>query len=778
MTQRRSSRTGKKSRPRKKSAPAARRFWPWLLGACGALLLAFGLWVVYLDFQVREKFDGKKWSLPARVYARPLELYEGLSLTPALFESELEALGYRFVSQIGAPGQVVRLSGGEQARYRVHSRGFDFWDRREGARAFEVAFEGRRVSSLSGANGTSLTLMRLEPQEIGGIFPAHMEDRLLVRLADLPPLLGETLLAVEDRHFLDHHGVSLRAIARAARANFSSGGVVQGGSTLTQQLVKNFYLTHERSFRRKAQEAIMAVLLEWHYDKAEILETYVNEVFLGQSGPRAVHGFALGAQHYFRQPLAELGTEQIALLVAVVKGASFYNPWRHPQRVTDRRNLVLEIMAREGLISEEEMRRAQAAPLGVVSGSGRALAAYPAYLDMVKAQLRRDYREQDLRSEGLRIFTSLSPVVQRQAEESLSQRLERLNRQHQMDNLQGALVVTAVGSGEVLAMVGDTNPRYAGFNRALHARRPIGSLMKPFIYLTALEGDYHLASTISDDPVTVTSDDGRLWQPRNANLRDHGDIPLYQGLVQSYNQASTRLGMELGLEQVYRSLRAAGYEGRVPAVPSILLGSVEMSPLEVAGIYHTLAAEGVYTPLRAIREVLTAEGEPLRRYPLQLERRFSAEASYQLHYALQMVLREGTGRSVYSQLPAELPLAGKTGTTNDRRDSWFAGFSGEHLAVVWLGRDDNSVTPLTGASGALQVWGDLMQRIPTQGLVIDPPPGISFDWLDSATGLLSAEHCEGAVWLPLRDERQPVGSAPCRLDAENRRDNWWRRLRR
>ncbi len=777
MTKRRSLK--RPARPVKTKTP--RHGWAlvrlWLFYGFLLLLVLTAIWVVSLDIQVREKFDGKKWSLPARVYARPLELYEGLPLTPALFEQELQALGYRFTNGLNAPGQVVRRPlSNQNVSYQIHSRGFDFWDKREEPARFSVALVEGNVARLSDIAGADIPLQRLEPEEIGGIYPANVQDRLLVKLSDLPPLLGETLLAVEDRQFLDHHGVSLQSIARAAWVNVREGDVVQGGSTLTQQLVKNFYLTRERHLRRKVQEAIMAVLLEWHYPKPEILEAYVNEVFLGQSGPRAIHGFGLASHHYFRQPLRELAPEQIALLVGLVKGPSYYNPWRHPQRAKGRRDLVLRVMHQEGLIDEAQLKRSQAAPLGIVEEANTSLMRYPAFVELVKRQLAQEYREEDLRSEGLRIFTSLSPMVQRQAEQALQQRLQQLEKQHKASDLQGAVVVTSVGNGEVMALVGNRQVRFEGFNRALDARRPIGSLVKPFVYLTALEepGGYHLGSLVSDDPFSLKGSDGKLWEPRNFDRVNHGQVPLHRALAQSYNQATARLGMSLGLPRVMRTLNAAGYEGRLPEVPALMLGAVDMSPYEVAGIYHTLAAEGTYAPLRGIRDVLTATGEPLRRYPLKLEQRFSPEASFQMQYALQLVLREGTGRSVYHQFPASLPLAGKTGTTNDQRDSWFAGFSGEHLAVVWLGRDDNGTTPLTGSAGALQVWADLMRGLPTQGLNLQPPPGVSFDWIDSHTGLLSSEQCEGAVWLPLRDNQRPRDSVPCHFNGGDK--SWWQRL--
>ncbi|UTF61313.1 penicillin-binding protein 1B [Gilvimarinus sp. DA14] len=779
MTKRRTPAPRRRARKKKPTQKRHGRslFKILLIYAVLASLIVGGLWVVYLDFVVRDKFDGKKWSLPARVYARPLELYEGAAVTPNLLELELTALGYRAVESVSRPGYFSRHRAGGYTRYRIYSRGFEFWDGRDKALLFDVVLGPSGVASLT-AQDEHIPLVRLEPEQIGGIYPTQAEDRLLVQLSDLPPLLGEALLAVEDKDFLDHYGVSPTAIARAAWVNLRSGQVVQGGSTLTQQLVKNFYLTHERSLTRKAQEAIMSVLLEVHYSKSEILETYINEVYLGQSGARAIHGFALASQYYFRQPVSELNAQQVALLVGLVKGASFYNPWRNPERATKRRNLVLSVMHREGLINDAELKQAQAAPLGVVKPGQNSQSTYPAFVELVKRQLARDYKEEDLRSDGLRIFTTLSPMVQRQAEEAVAKRLDNLESAYKVDGLQASMVVTSVGAGEVLAMVGDRNPRYAGFNRALDAQRPVGSLMKPFVYLAALEqpAAYNLGSPIADEPVTVTSDDGKLWEPQNYSRQSHGQVPLIEALAHSYNQATARLGMQLGLRQVAHTLERAGFDGYIPPVPAMTLGAIDMSPYEVAGIYHTLAAEGTYTPLRAIRDVLTATGEPLKRYPLQIEQRFSGAGVFELQYALQAALREGTGRQVYHRFPADLPLAGKTGTTNDQRDSWFAGFSGEHLAIAWVGRDNNAETPLTGSGGALKVWADLMSELPTRGVNTEAPEGVTFDWIDRASGKLSAEGCEGAMWLPLHSDYLPSDAVSCRLDNTGGTRSWWQRF--
>ena len=741
--------------------------------------VGLGIYALSLDGTVREKFEGKKWALPARVYSRPLELYEGLPLTPVLFEKELEALGYRSTANVTASGQMSRRAASSvEVTYEILTRGFDFWDKREEPQRFTVRIDNGRIASLMDSKGAALPLVRMEPEEIGGIYPNNIEDRVLVKLDQLPPLLGETLLAVEDKHFLEHHGVSPEAILRAMWVNAREGEVVQGGSTLTQQLVKNFYLTSEQTMTRKIPEAIMSVLLEMHYTKSEILEAYINEVYLGRSGSREINGFGLAAQHYFRKPVHELNPQEIALLVGLVKGASFYNPWRNPERAKNRRNLVLGVMHQENLINDKQLKIAQASPLGLAAETDNSLINYPAFVDLVKRQLKQDYKEEDLRAEGLRIFTTIAPMVQRLAENAVATRIARLEKQYKIKELQAGMIVTSVGSGEILALIGDKNPRYPGLNRALDARRQIGSLMKPFVFLTALDQPqtYNLGTLISDDPVSIKGGDGKLWEPKNADNKSHGNMPLYRALAHSENQATVRLGMQLTVKEVVKTVKAAGYTGEIPQVPSILIGAVDMSPLEVTGLYHTLAAEGVYTPLHAIREVLNAEGQPLKRYPIELDQRFSVQSTFELQHALQAVLREGTGRSVYNSFPETLPLAGKTGTTNDQRDSWFAGFSGEHLAVVWVGKDDNAKTPLSGASGALQVWADLMRQLPTQGVSQQPPEGVSFDWIDESTGLLSAEQCEGAMWLPLHNDFKPKESAECKIKANVGEEHWWQKI--
>ena len=537
----------------------------------------------------------------------------------------------------------------------------------------------------------------------------------------------------------------------------------QGGSTLTQQLVKNFYLTNERSLSRKLTEAMMALLLELHYDKREILEAYLNEVFVGQDGQRAVHGFGLASQFFFSQPLAELKLHQVALLVGMVKGPSAYNPRRYPERALVRRNLVLDLLEQQGVATAEQVAAAKKMPLGVTKRGSLADSSFPGFLDLVKRQLREDYRDEDLTEEGLRIFTSFDPILQMKSEAALGETFKRLAGRKGSDEVEAAMVVTNPETGEVQALIGSRAPGYAGFNRALDAVRPIGSLIKPAVYLTALErpSQYTLTSWLSDEPLSIKGADGQIWKPQNYDRRSHGTIFLYQSMMNSYNLGTVRLGQEVGVPNVLKTLARLGVEREFPAFPSMLLGAGALSPMEVATMYQTLANGGFNTPMRGIRSVLTAEGEPLKRYPFQIQQRFDPGSIFLIQNAMQHVMREGTGRSVYNVLPKSLALAGKTGTSNDSRDSWFAGFSQDLLAVVWLGRDDNGKTPFTGATGALQVWTSFMKKADPLPLDMPQPDNIVQAWIDPHTGQGSDANCPGAVQMPYIRGSEPPAGATC-----------------
>ncbi|HEC12259.1 MAG TPA: penicillin-binding protein 1B [Acidiferrobacteraceae bacterium] len=748
-----------------------RRLWRYGLLGAG---LAFVFWVIHLDAVVREKFEGRRWAVPVHVYARPLELYVGLRLEPGRLLEELKTLGYRRQALAQRPGTYQYTAG----VFIIVSRPFRFWDSKQASLRFRLTIRRGEVSVLQQVAGSvDLPLLRLEPVMVGSIYPGHHEDRIPVKITDVSAYLVSALIAIEDHDFFAHHGVALRGLARAFFVNLRAGKAVQGGSTLTQQLVKNFYLSAERTLRRKLVELIMALLLEFHYDKEEILEAYINEIYLGQQGPRAIHGFGLASQFYFGRPLRELEMPQLAMLVGMIKGPSFFNPRRHPERATDRRNLTLREMFTQGFIGEQEHRLAQQAPLGVTEKPLNQGSGHSAYLDLVHRQLRRDYLDEDLRSEGLQVFTTLDLGVQEAAERAVESVLKYLDPSQGEDSgqLQAAVVVTNVGDGEVLAVVGGRDADYAGFNRALDAQRQVGSLIKPAIFLTALAqpGRYTLATLLNDDPLIWKSAGAPDWSPQNYDRKFHGQVALYQVLARSYNVASARLGLELGLESVLKTLGKLGIERHLKPYASTLLGAVTLTPLEVTRMYHTLASGGFRFPLRTVRAVLTEDGVPLKRYELKLQQRFQPEPVYLLNTALQRVISQGTGRGLMTMMPAALNIAGKTGTTNDYRDSWFAGFTGNRLAVVWLGRDDNQPVGLTGASGALRVWGNMMRRLSLIPLKLGQPGQVINVAIDLESGLKAGAGCSQAIELPFIKGSAPEQMAPC---AAGKKPVWFKRI--
>lgn len=711
--------------------------------------LGAGIW---LDIQVRAQFEGKRWAVPAIIYGRSLDLFAGQTLTPSALVGELKASGYTPSGGLTRPGTYRASARGVSFR----TRSFEFWDGVEPARRLDVSFAGQSVARLT-AGGRDIALARTEPPVIGRIYPHHAEDRVLVRLEDVPKGLVDALIASEDRDFWTHWGLSPRSLARALWANLRAGRTVQGGSTLTQQLAKNFYLSPERTLIRKAREAAMALILEARYDKADILQAYLNEVYLGQQGRRAIHGFGLAARFYFGRPLAELRVEESALLVALVRGASYYDPRRHPERAKRRRNLILQLMADQGHLTPGHAAKAKQRPLGVLSKPGPANSPHPAFVDLVRRQLRRDYREADLREQGLRIFTTLSPLAQRRAEKALSSVLSGLEGRRGLQRLEGAMVVTAADSAEVLAVVGGRQVREPGFNRALDAVRPIGSLVKPAVYLAALEpgAGYTLASPLQDEPVTVRGPKG-AWQPKNYDNVSHGQVPMHQALAKSYNLATVRLGLDVGLHKVVTTLNNLGVQRRVQRYPSTLLGSLELAPVEVAQMYQTLAADGFYMPLRAIREVTDARGRPLSKYPLNGRQTVSPEAAYQLRAGLERVVAAGTARYAGQRLPPHARAAGKTGTTDGLRDSWFSGFAGDLVATVWVGRDDNRPAGLTGSAGALRIWTEFFKGLPLHTGPGNQPADIVWAWTSPSTGERVPADCQGAVHLPFLRSAVPA----------------------
>ena len=702
------------------------------------LALICAAYVVYLDHTVVKQFEGRRWTLPAQVFAAPLELYAGLPLTSSEVEHELQRLHYRKGERADHPGS-YRLAG---EHIEVALRAARFADEARPASLLTISMGSEAIAGLRDAHGADVPVLRLEPLLIGSIFPIHGEDRIVVSPAEVPPLLPAALKAVEDRKFDSHHGVDPWAMLRAAWVNARAGQIEQGGSTLTQQLVRSYFLSTRQTLSRKLREAVMAIALDAHFTKADLMNAYINEIFLGQDGDRAIHGFGLASQFYFGKPLAELDLPEVALMVAIVRGPSYYDPRRHADRALLRRNLVLKEMADQGIVKAGDAAMAARAPLGV--SERPAGAYYPAYLDFVRRTLRRDYRDEDLTQAGLRIYTSLEPRAQDDAERSLSHELERLDRtaKHPKGPLEGAVVITSPQSGEVTAIVGGRNVGYDGFDRALDARRSMGSLVKPFIYLSALEsGRYNAATVVQDAPVDVKLANGQHWQPVNFTRQTYGAVPVARALAESLNLATVGVGLDVGLPKIAATLTRFGLEPPPEQVPAMLLGAVNVSPLEAAQLYNGLANGGFHNPLRAVRTVISADGKALKAFPLKVTPVASPENMYQLDRMLVLVMDHGTGRPARALLPPNLIVAGKSGTSSDYRDSWFAGFSGSALVVVWVGYDDNAPTGFTGSAGALPVWAHIMAGLGTNSWNVAMPPSLAEVHIEYPTGLRAVPGC-------------------------------------
>ena len=715
--------------------------------ALGALAAVTIVWVVYLDRVVIREFQGRHWSVPARVYAEPLDLYIGAPVGADDLEEELRRLHYRSGDPKAGPGTYERHDGS----FDLHTRRVRFVDELRESELVSIRAGSASITDLRNEDGSELPVFRLDPLLVGSVFPVHGEDRIVLSPADVPPLLRSAIKLVEDRRFAEHHGIDPYGILRALWANLRAGRVIQGGSTLTQQLVKNYFLSDEQSIGRKATEAVMALRLEAHFSKEDILVAYLNEVYLGQDGERAIHGFGLGSEYYFAKPLAELDVGELALLIGLVKGPSYYDPRKHADRARARRNLVLQELADAHLIESPAAKRAAAESLGLRPPGSRYV---PAYLDLVRRHLKRDYAEADLAAAGLAVYTALDPPAQAAAERALARHLSSLDAASRLRgaHLEGAVIVAEPNSGDVVAVVGGREVGAEGFNRALDARRPIGSLVKPAIYLAALEtGRYNAATMLEDAPIELKLGDGSIWAPQNFTHETYGAVPMARALAESMNLATVRLGLDVGLPRIADTLQQLGLEARPTLNPSLLLGTVEMTPLEVVQVYTSLANGGFRARLRSVRAVLNEQGQPLKSFEVQVELAAPSSAIYQLDRMLTLVTTRGTGRGALARLPPGTVAAGKTGTSSDTRDSWFAGFTASYLTVVWVGYDGNQITGLTGAAGALPVWGDTMASLKSASFQPVPPELIEDRWIGFGDGLETTPGCNAdavAVAVP------------------------------
>ncbi|MCS2151821.1 bifunctional glycosyl transferase/transpeptidase [Scandinavium goeteborgense] len=708
---------GKGKKPRRKYG------WFWLLVKLGivfAVLMA--IYGVYLDQKIRARIDGKVWQLPAAVYGRMVNLEPDMPVSKNEMVRLLTATQYRQVTAMTRPGEfTVQSNSIEMIR-----RPFDFPDSKEGQVRARLTFDGDHLDSITNMdNNRQFGFFRLDPRLITMMSSPNGEQRLFVPRSGFPDLLIDTLIATEDRHFYEHDGISFYSMGRAVLANLTAGRTVQGASTLTQQLVKNLFLSSERSYWRKANEAYMALIMDARYSKDRILELYMNEVYLGQSGDNEIRGFPLASLYYFGRPVEELSLDQQALLVGMVKGASIYNPWRNPKLALERRNLVLRLLQQQKVIDQELYDMLSARPLGVQPRGG-VISPQPAFMQMVRQELQAKLGDKVKDLSGVKIFTTFDSVAQDAAEKAATEGIPVLKKQRKLSDLETAMVIVDRMTGEVRAMVGGAEPQYAGYNRAMQARRSIGSLAKPATYLTALSqaNTYRLNTWIADAPVTIHLSNGQTWSPQNDDKRFSGQVMLVDALTRSMNVPTVNLGMALGLPAITDTWQKLGVpKDQLHPVPAMILGALNLTPIEVAQAFQTISSGGNRATLSALRSVIAEDGTVLYQSYPQAERAVPAQAAYMTLWTMQQVVQRGTGRQLGAKYP-NLHLAGKTGTTNNNVDTWFAGVDGREVVITWVGRDNNQPTKLYGASGAMSIYQRYLSNESPIPLDLTPPEDI------------------------------------------------------
>jgi penicillin-binding protein 1B len=748
---------------------------------CLAVLLT---WRFYrrLEHEVVARFASHQWEVPSKIYADPLLLYPGVDIAEIGFLERLARLEYRSVTgRVQTRGEYQYDP--QKGEIELFLREFPYpRGKKQRSPHVGVSLRDDRIERMRDLDdNTELPFIELEPEVITGLYDQAWEERRIVKLYDVPSLLMKALLAAEDQRFFEHEGIDLRRIIGAGWANFQAGRTTQGGSTLTQQLVKNFFLTQERTLRRKIVEACIALIVELHYSKLEILENYLNEIYLGQRGAKNIFGVWEAARFYFGKEPRDLALGEMAVLAGMVKAPNLYAPTRHPEAALQRRNYTLQRMRELGDITAEEYA---AALHEVVSPRNLPpdVNGAPYFADFVREQLKEQYPGEVLTSEGLHVFTSLDMRLQQIAQDAVRKGLEELEAQHPRlrrskpeERLQACLIAIQPQTGEVRAMVGGRDYQVSQFNRVTQARRQPGSVFKPIVYLTALarererrEGLFLPTSLVRDAPFTWYYGD-EVWSPGNYKDKYYGTVTLRRALEKSLNAATARIARRVGLKPIRDTARHLGIVSPLPLYPSLVLGSAEVTPYEVAAAFSTLANYGIRATPLPIRRVLNQKGETVERHALHLEQTVASEDAYMLTHLLEGVLERGTGREA-RKLGFGRPAAGKTGTTNDFGDAWFVGYTPDLVAVVWVGFDQREPLDLSGGQAALPIWTEFMKRA-TQGRPMPcfvPPPGVIIPTRGSVDELNGPHSCPAATAnafyapreLPQTDMEPPVETIP------------------
>lgn len=658
---------------------------------------------VYLDQTMKGKLERQRRDLPAQVFGLPLTVEIGNKLPKKVFIKALKQLNYRPVHTVQAIGQFAV----QKNTVIVYRRGFDFPDTLQGELKVSIRFYDGKVVSIESAN-KQWTALRFDPLLLARLCESRDQDRVFAPFNKIPSLFINTLLLLEDRDYYHNEGISPAGILRAFIANFKAGHTVEGGSTLTQQLAKNLFLTGKRTLWRKFTEAYLAVLLNQQYSKNRLLEAYLNEVYLAQNGRKGVYGIGLASDFYFSRPINELRVDQIAFLVAIIKGPSYYNPRRNPKRALARRNLVLRLMVQNNLINKGQYQYAVKEPLNVSDMHALNQRSNPAFIGLLERELKEQVPGSVLKQSGLSIFTSIDPIAQKDAEITVINGIKRIKRKGQ-NNLQAAIVVSDRKYAEIRAIVSGKEVKFSGFNRALYAKRPIGSLVKPAVYLTALEHGYTRDSILSDKRIVLTSSEGKSWVPKNYDRKYRGEVSLSYALAYSLNVPTVNLGMQVGLHRVIANLHKMGINQNIKAYPSLVLGSLSLSPFQVAQMYQPIVMQGRYKKLSMIRGITSIDGKLLFTRSNQFKQIFSASVIEYLNSMLHEVTQTGTARSLRWRNP-EGDFYGKTGSSSQLNDSWFVGFDDSQMLSIWVGNDNDKSIGLTGSSGALVLFSYYMKK--------------------------------------------------------------------
>jgi penicillin-binding protein 1B len=717
------------------------------------------LWLFFsyynqLENEVVARFSGKRWNIPSRIYSDSVLIYPGQDLKDLGFFERLARLNYHPVD----PGKVSTRGeysfDKKRGKLDVFLHSFAYPYRNFGGQVVDIALKGDSIVSMQDS-GTHQPIysIELEPELISGIFEGEWEQRRLVRLGQIPPTMVNAILAAEDHRFYEHHGIDLIRTIKAGYIDFTSGHVRQGGSTLTQQLMKNFFLTRERSYKRKVKEALMAYIAERRYSKDEILENYINDIYLGQRGQEGIYGVWEASEYYFSKEPRDLTIGEMAAIAGMISSPNRLNPLRHPDASRQRRDEVLAAMLQDGYISKAAYDSAVAEPLHAREVYNESNDA-PYFVDFVKKELADRYPPQVLSGEGLRIFTSLDVHLEKLGEQALTHNLADLESKHPKlvrretkERLESCLVALEPQSGRIRAMAGGRDYRASQFNRVTQSKRQPGSVFKPVTYLAAFDetlqggGEKFLPTTyIEDAPFTWNYGD-MSWTPNNYRNRFFGHVTLEFALGESLNSATARLANSVGLDRIRAMASKLGF-GDLPAYPSIVLGGIEVSPMQVARAYAVIANDGMEIQPYAVTAVVDESNKVIEGHELTEEQVISPELAYMMQFMLENVINHGTGAGARS-MGFTRPAAGKTGTTNDAKDAWFAGFTPNLLTVVWTGFDQKEELGLTGAQASLPAWTAFMKAATASRPPLDftAPPGIVEVKVDPTTGFKATPFC-------------------------------------